>query len=279
MIDISLYRCRIGRFSQKVLKIKLPRYILESQKLNKKSKWGFGCFIKLVKLLLLISTTFLILDSSGLNQNFRGEKQNPRSTFMSTSWKNYSRAHDSSMLTGNFFARYLYGNKKLSAKGVKAYHLNIRSLQNKVGEIKKITKEIKMHLIGLSECELKKNNNIDQLEKLKVPGYKLLLHKSWDLHGYARVVVYVKNSLDYQRVEDLEDEHLQTIWIKCGFKNSKHGYYCNGYREHKSNIGGSICNQKQKLDTFINRWEKVLTHGNPEEPNDIFVLCDMNLDS
>ena len=120
MIDISLYRCRIGRFSQKVLKIKLPKYILESQKLNKKTKWRFGCFIKLVKLLLLISTTFLILDSSGLNQNFRGEKQNPRSTFMSTSWKNYSRAHDSSMLTGNFFARYLYGNKKLSAKGVKA---------------------------------------------------------------------------------------------------------------------------------------------------------------
>ena len=86
-----------------------------------------------------------------------------------------------------------------------------------------------MHLIGLSECELKKNNNIDQLEELKVPGYKLLLPKSWDLHGYARVVVYVKNSLDYQRVEDLEDEHLQTIWIKCGFKISKHGYYCNGY--------------------------------------------------
>ena len=47
MIDISLYRCRIGRFSQKVLKIKLPKYILESQKLNKKSKWGFGCFINL----------------------------------------------------------------------------------------------------------------------------------------------------------------------------------------------------------------------------------------
>jgi hypothetical protein len=136
-----------------------------------------------------------------------------------------------------------------------------------------------MHLIGLSEFELKTNNNIDQLEKLKVPGYKLLLPKSWDLHGYARVVVYVKNTLDYQRVEDLEDEHLQTIWIKCGFKNSKHGYYCNGYREHKSNIGGSICNQKQKLDTFIYQWEKALTHGNPEEPNDIFVLCDMNLDS
>ena len=46
MIDISLYRCRIGRFSQKVLKIKLPKYILESQKLNKKSKQGVQLFYK-----------------------------------------------------------------------------------------------------------------------------------------------------------------------------------------------------------------------------------------
>ena len=137
MIDISLYRCRIGRFSQKVMKMKLPKYILESQKLNKKSNCGLSCFIKLVKLLLLISTTFLILDSPGLMQNYCDKEQNPGSTFMSTSWKNHSRAHDSSILTGNFFARYLYGNKKLSPKGVKAYHLNIRSLQNKVGEIKK----------------------------------------------------------------------------------------------------------------------------------------------
>ena len=121
-----------------------------------------------------------------------------------------------------------------------------------------------------------KNN---QLEKLKVPGYTLLLPMSWELHGYARVVVYVKNTLDYIRVEEIENEHLQSIWIRGGFKNSKHGYYCNGYREHKSNVGGSLNNQKYKLEIFLNQWEQALCHGNPSEPNDIFVLCDMNLNS
>ena len=56
------------------------------------------------------------------------------------------------------------------------------------------------------------------MDKLKVPGYKLLLPQSWDKHGYARVAVYVKKSFDYVRVGELEDDHLQTIWIKGGFK-------------------------------------------------------------
>ena len=133
-------------------------------------------------------------------------------------------------------------------------------------------KDVKCHILGLSECELKQNYQNNQLEKLKVPGYTLLLPMSWELHGYARVVVYVKNTLDYIRVEEIENEHLQSIWIRGGFKNSKHGYYyCNGYREHKSNIGGSLNNQKNKLEIFLNQWEQALCHGNPSEPNDIFI--------
>ena len=89
----------------------------------------------------------------------------------------------------------------------------------------------------------------------------------------------MKSSLDYLQLEELENDHLQTIWVKCGLKNSKHGYYCNGYREHKSNIGGSISNQKEKFELFLNQWEQALTHGTTSEPNEIFVLCDINLDS
>ena len=44
-----------------------------------------------------------------------------------------------SSFTGNFFARYVHGNISNSAKGLKAYHVNIRSLKNKIGEIKNIT--------------------------------------------------------------------------------------------------------------------------------------------
>ena len=117
------------------------------------------------------------------------------------------------------------------------------------------------------------------MDKLKVPGYKLLLPQSWDKHGYAWVAVYVKKSFDYVRVGELEDDHLQTIWIKGGFKGSKHGYYCHMYREHSSNLGGSINAQKQKLNLMIEQWERALTVGGANEPNDVFVCGDMNLDS
>ena len=51
------------------------------------------------------------------------------------------------------------------------------------------------------------------------------------------------------------------------------------YREHSSNLGGSINAQKQKLNLMIEQWERALPVGGAHEPNDIFVCGDMNLDS
>ena len=180
---------------------------------------------------------------------------------------------------GNFYARYINGNIRNISKGLLVYHLNIRSLQNKVNEIKKIVAENKPHMIGCSECELTKSCQESQLSSLKIPGYTLLLPKSWEIYGYARVVVYLKNSLTYERLSDMEDDQLQTIWIKSGFKNAKPGFYCHGYREYKSNLGAAIQHQTEKLSTFLNQWEQAINYGNPAEPNDIFILCDMNLNS
>ena len=270
-----MYRNRIGTFRQKRIKIKFGRFILENS-CSKDSHCGF--MLKWLKIFLLITVAFRISQQYPQNQENCQNKLNLSQGFVSSSWENsYPRFEVG--LVGNFFARYLHGNGPTGPKGVKVYHLNIRSLQNKVSEVKKITKEIKPHVLGISECELKNTYQSEQVDKLKIPGYSLLLPKSWNLHGYARIVVYVKNTFDYQRIEELEDEHLQTIWIKCGFKNSKHGLYSHGYREHKSNLGASITNQKEKLSLFIDQWERALNLGNPSEPNDVFVLCDMNLDS
>ena len=56
------------------------------------------------------------------------------------------------------------------------------------------------HILGLSECELKKMEGQFDESRLKVPGYSVFLPKSWS------VVIYVKNSLEYQQVSDLEDD-------------------------------------------------------------------------
>ena len=94
-----------------------------------------------------------------------------------------------------------------------------------------------------------------------------------------RIFVYVKKSLKFDRMQALENEHLQTIWIKCGFKNAKPSFVCQGYREYTSNLGASMNHQSEKLVTFLDQWESAISYGNPSEPNDVFILCDMNLDS
>ena len=175
--------------------------------------------------------------------------------------------------TNNFQARYLYGNK--IQKGIHNFHLNIRSLKNKVFEIKNIVKEHSPHILGLSECELKKEN-VDE-NNLKVPGYNILYPKSWNVHGFARVVIYVKKTFNYEQIFDLEDDLVQSIWLRGSFKNSKKLYFCHAYREHLSEHPVSY--QKEYLGKFLSQWEAATDHNFPLEPNEVHVSLDMNLDA
>ena len=176
--------------------------------------------------------------------------------------------------TPNFKARYLYGNVK---RGLINLHINIRSLYNKIGEIKRLINQEKPHLIGISECEL--SRKVHDLNTLKIQGYHLLLPKSWEVYDKARVVVYVKKSLEFEHLEDLEDKDLQTIWIKASFKNARKVFYCHQYREHGSTLGNSLAAQRLALSEMIKQWEAALKYGNPVETNEVHLVGDMNVDS
>ena len=114
---------------------------------------------------------------------------------------------------------------------------------------------------------------------MKVPGYTVLFPKSWTQSGFARVVIYIKNTLEYEQINELEDENVQSIWVKTGFKHCKKVYYCHGYREHTTSEGRSAASQSQNLASFLAQWEEAACHGNPPEPNEVHVCADMNLDS
>ena len=51
------------------------------------------------------------------------------------------------------------------------------------------------------------------------------------------------------------------------------------YREHTSNLGGSLNAQEIKLNQLLSQWEKAVEFGHPQVPNDVFICGDMNLDS
>ena len=180
----------------------------------------------------------------------------------------------SKKLTPNFQARYLNGNIK---RGVYNVHINLRSLYNKMSEVKNLIKKEKPHILGVSEAELKKS--LHNPSSLKVPGYDLLLPKSWSEHGKARIVMYVKKNLAYEHVEELENPDIQSIWIKAGFKNNKKVYYSHVYREHTSTLGSSISSQRSALATMLGQWEDALVHGDQDTVNEVHIAGDMNLDS
>ena len=113
---------------------------------------------------------------------------------------------------------------------------------------------------------------------MKIPGYDLLFPKSWSSNGYARVVVYVRSSLHYQQVHELEEDVVQSVWLRGGFKNSKQVYYCHGYRVHSSSLGSSLNSQRQYFARFLNQWEEAITHSNLTEANEVHVVGDMNID-
>ena len=179
----------------------------------------------------------------------------------------------SEVINHNFQARYLNGNIQRK-KGILNMHLNIRSLRHKVYEVKQIIKENNPTLIGLSETELFKDK-VDE-KSLKIPGYNILFPKSWEMHGFARVAVYVKKTFKYQQMSDLEDDLVQSVWLKGGHRNSREIFFCHGYREHLTGQGTAA--QCDYLTTFVGQWEAATQYGGGIEPNETHICGDMNID-
>ena len=136
-------------------------------------------------------------------------------------------------------------------------HLNIRSLKNKMDDVRFLIKEHNPHLFGLSETELIRDR-IDVAE-LKIPGYDILFPDSWSVHGYARVLVYVKKTFKYSQVQDLQDNEVQSIWLKGGYRNSKEIFFCHSYREHLSKETSLV--QQNYLISFLGQWESATSYG------------------
>ena len=293
MVDINVYRSRIGSFNQcgRNSKVKLEKMFRKKYSENDKT----GVFllsilnvaIKLVLILVLLHPGYLQHgDSSPKSYTSQcpcwvlPTTAHPLASLGTRTWSRSAQSAIQFQRRGkkqssNFLAKYVNGNR---TKGIYNAHLNIRSLNNKINEVKNLIKQHKPNILGLSECELRKVDNIYDEKKLKIPGYALLFPKSWSSQGFARVVVYVKDSLEYEQLHDLENEQVQSVWLRGGYKNGKKIYFCHGYREHTNSLGGSLSSQRSSLEMFLAQWEAAAEYHSPAENNEVHVCCDMNLD-
>ena len=295
MIEISDYRYRIGTFSQKYKVRKISEKTSGCHNPNSSKKKlnlqnVLQIFVRIALFLSVLHRLSLEIRPSSIYPSknvYTGVyyttgvySSHPGSLigFQMELQENLEFRRCSKNMSVNFQARYKFGNQSQKIKGVRNLQVNIRSLRNKIPEIKNIVRQYNPHILGISESELKKVNNQYDERQLKVPGYDLLFPLSWSKHGYARVVVYVKSTLQYQQVLDLGDDVVQSVWLKGGFRNSKKIFFCHAYREHSSSLGSSIQSQRDYLDRFLTQWEKAIVHGDPGEANEVHVAGDMNVD-
>ena len=133
-------------------------------------------------------------------------------------------------------------------------------------------------LDSLSVSCIKKRGVFDET-LIKLPGYTTLFPQSWTSTGVARVIVYVKNSLHFEQIEDLQDDQVQSIWLRAGFRGSQQIYFCHFYREHSNSSGSTMAAQRSSLDKFLSQWENASEYRKKDTVNEVHIVGDMNLDA
>ena len=157
--------------------------------------------------------------------------------------------------------------------------------KNKIDDIKQAITKHKPEVVGISEVNFKRNeSNLDddklnnlstsQLkEKINIPDYKVILPESWEQHGLARVLVYVKEDLKSKVVKTTTPSNsLQTITLELGYGRCKTHYFNFYYREWTNWVRGSKDHQEEDLELLLNIWREC-----NEKDSDFIAMGDMNV--
>ena len=146
-ISLDTYRSRIGVFRFSYQKKSKQSATLDNIGISI-PKRKQGCY----NFLLIISLICLVLPSWTTDQNSVKQKLKASKSGRIVNYISYFEDH-------NFNARYKYGNKQ---KGLKLLHWNKGSaiLENKINEIEAIIQDYQPHILGMSEANYFKKNDV-----------------------------------------------------------------------------------------------------------------------
>ncbi len=161
--------------------------------------------------------------------------------------------------------------KTKKTKGVVFAHLNVRSIRNKMDDVKYIAENENVDVFTISETWL--SSNICDNE-LSIPGYHLFRRdrplendnvmendENDDEHG--GVACYVRDSHTAVKRSDLNDDEIEALWIEIKPKYSKPFLVCTFYRPPDCNV------------EYFNKFDNIVQGLNDD---DIVILGDFNLD-
>ena len=165
-------------------------------------------------------------------------------------------------------------------RGIKLAHWNAGSahLVNKMHEIEQVVSEKIPHLLGISEANLKREHDVDNVQ---LQEYDLILSKTIDNDNLqvSRVVCYKHQSLVGKVREDLMSDQFSSIWLEIGLPGKRKFLVCQLYREwrylgqpDKGVHSNSIPEQLRRWVIFLDQWEEAIATG-----KEVIVMGDCNL--
>ena len=176
----------------------------------------------------------------------------------------------------NFYARYVYGNRKTNGLKIAHYNKGPGFLWSKKNEIECLISKVNPHILGVSEANLFKNQDHSEV---RITDYEL--HTSLTIDnpslGYSRIVVYSHKSIICKIRKDLMCEDYSSIWMQVGLPKQKQILVCQTYREwqllgQQDGSSKSINAQMNRWIVFLDQWEQAIETG-----LEVIVTGDINI--
>ena len=163
-------------------------------------------------------------------------------------------------------AHYLNGNRSVKQnKNKKIKYIKVIQINKGKSNLKLHLDMIKMHiqkenpgLIILSESQITRDE-INLQTHFK--GYQIE-HKFLPGLDRARISMFIKDTIPYERAHDVEDPWISNIWIKIKTSKNGHSMFMGGYREwqHPSETGlintGHKSKQEERFKIILNQISK-----------------------
>ena len=186
----------------------------------------------------------------------------------------------------------LYGNRNI---GYNVASWNCRrglltsdgSPTSKMIDVQMYLQKHQLHIFGLIEADLhgplsrvyRRNplTTADIHDKLKVDGYQIILPQTWYIHDQARIVMYVREDVNFQEIKrnrNIISSDLPSISVQIGLGREKKTCVNIFYREFTGGVSGlsDLESQNDRLSRQIELWKILYDSG-----RDVLILGDCNL--
>ena len=103
----------------------------------------------------------------------------------------------------------------LNKSGLNIGHLNIQHIMNKLDTVKILTNQL--HIFGLCETFL---SDVVSDAELQIYNFKIERKVRQNKRG-GGLLLYIHENVPYKRRIELENNQIESVWIKVRFPNSK----------------------------------------------------------